>query len=232
MGDFFYRKVRKGKKARGASIFAEYSSYLVNMKTWSAFLVLLLLPLCVAAQPIDDSLRSRQCSALRELLYQAEQRFSGIIDARLRSSEGYRLDGSWRFSNEQYSVTLPWVGARHTRLEHSTDQRDSTASDSWQYMAWFAETADVIAANAIFVRIVQQINGCVLPLNDSTTTILKAVPAEQLPALRPDDDWLAAYLADCGTAGEAKLALMVGLERTRRGYRPMLILEWLLERRR
>lgn len=229
---FFTARCAKGKNARDAGIFAEYSPYLFSMKTWPALLVTLLLPMCVAAQSADDSLRSRQCSALRELLYQAGQRYSGIQDVRLRGSEGFRPNGTWRFSNEHYSTTLPWVGARQTRLEHSTDQRDSTSSDSWQYMAWFAETADAVAANTTFVQIVRQINGCVLPLNDTMTITLAPVPAEQLPALRPDDDWLAAYLADCGTAGEAKLALMVGLERTRRGYRPTLILEWLLERRR
>jgi hypothetical protein len=201
------------------------------MKSWPALLVLLL-PMYAVAQSADDSLRSRQCSALRELLYQAQHRFGAIIDTRLRGSEGFRPNGTWRFSNEHYSTTLPWAGARQTRLEHSTDQRDSTSSDSWQYIAWFAETADGVAANTSFAQIVRQINGCVLPLNDTLTVELAAVPAEKLPVLRPEDDWLAAYLADCGTAGEAKLALMVGLERTRRGYRPMLILEWLLERRR
>ena len=184
------------------------------------------LPLLGRAQ--RDTVLERQCSAIRELIFIAQQqRFSSILDERQRgSSSGYQVNGQWTFSNEKFTTTLPWQGAVQTIIEHATDSRDTLHTESWQYIASFAVMTDRQQALRYTERLVEQINHCMLPLTDSISFDLRPVDPEELPPNKPDN-LLEAYLFFLPeTEGPDKhTSLMIGLERIRQGYRPLLMLE-------
>lgn len=181
-----------------------------------------------------DTAYARQCSALREIVYQSSQdAFKNILDTRLRGSSGYQVNGAWTFSNEHYSTTLPWEGAASTLIEHSTDSRDSTETESWQYLATFASTPYRTVATKLYEQVVSQINDCVLPLTDSISVNLQPIDPIDLPANKPDnltDAYLFVFPKEAAATKET--SIMVGLERVRNGYKVMLMVELLEEKRK
>jgi hypothetical protein len=203
------------------------------MIRYCALLVYCSLPFLLQAQ--GDTVLARQCSAIRELIYIAQQqRFSSILDERQRgSSSGYQVNGQWTFSNEKFTTTMPWEGAAQTIIEHATDSRDTLHTDSWQYIASFAVMSDRQQAIRLMNKLVEQINHCVLPLSDSISFDLRPVDPEELPASKPDN-LVEAYLFFLpDTQGPAlHTSLMIGLERIRQGYRPLMILERLEQSRK
>lgn len=183
---------------------------------------------CVNISPAQqDTVYPKQCSALREIVYQSgQQAFKNILDTRLRGSSGYQVNGAWTFSNEHYSTTLPWMGAANTLIEHSTDSRYSTATESWQYIATFASSPYKTMAVKWYEQVVDQINDCLLPLNDSISVNLKPIDPEELPANKPDnltDAYLFVVPKEANATKET--SIMVALERVRRGYQVLLIVE-------
>ena len=199
----------------------------------SAFIVIaLLVAASVFAQ--QDTVYPKQCSALREIVYQSgQQAFKNILDTRLRGSSGYQVNGAWTFSNEHYSTTLPWTGAANTLIEHSTDSRDSTETESWQYIATFASTPYRTVAVKLYEQVVDQINDCLLPLNDSISVNLQPIDPDDLPANKPDnltDAYLFVFPREANASKET--SIMVGLERVRRGYQVLLMVELLEEKRK
>ena len=182
----------------------------------------------------QDTLLARQCSALREIVYQGQhQNFSPIIDLRLSGSHGYQPNSTWTFSNEHFSTTLPWQAALRTSIEHSTDNRDSLDMESWQYIAEFAPTKDELYASRFLLRMVDQINSCVLPLSDSVTIELQPVDPASLPPTRPDNlaEAFLFYLPSLPGKNQ-QTSIMLALEKTRNGYTPLLIIEVLDERKK
>lgn len=198
--------------------------------------VFFLMACCVAsvAPSQSETGYSRQCSAIREVVYLfTQQQISDLLDTRLKSSNGYQTNGVWTFSHERYSSRLPWADAQTTEVEHATDSRDTLQTDSWQYIANFATLTDLQTANRQFKRVLQQINGCVLPFSDSVSIALLPVDAAELPPNKPDnlvDAFLFSLPPVPRTAWQ--LSLMIGLEKVRNGYRTVLIVEWMEELRK
>lgn len=182
----------------------------------------------------QDTALSKQCSAIREIVYLGSQKhFAPIIDQRLRGSNGYQPNGLWTFSNEQFSTSLPWQGAASTIIEYSTDHRDTLHTESWQYYATFAPLEDPLKAARFLQNMVEQINSCVLPLSDSISVNLVPVDPAELPPTKPDNlaDAYLFYLPPTN-AHLQQTSIMLGLEKTRKGFRPLLIVEVLEESRR
>jgi hypothetical protein len=181
-----------------------------------------------------DTGYSRQCSAIREVMYLfTQQHIPELLDTKLRSSNGYQTNGVWTFSHERYSTRLPWADAQTTEVEHATDFRDTLQTDSWQYIANFAPLTDLQNANRQMNWVLQQINGCVLPFSDSVSIALLPVDPAELPPNKPDnlvDAFLFALPPVPRTAWQ--LSLMIGLEKMRNGYRTVLIVEWMEELRK
>lgn len=182
----------------------------------------------------QDSILSKQCSAIREIVYLGSQKhFEPIIDLRLRGSHGYQPNGVWTFSNEHFSTSLPWQGSASTSIEHSTDFRDTLNTESWQYIAVFKPLADPLNASRFLQDMVQQINSCVLPLSDSISVNLQPVDPTELPPNKPDNlaDAYLFYLPPLNPHLQ-QTSIMLGLEKIRQGFRPILIVEVLEESRR
>lgn len=181
-----------------------------------------------------DTALSKQFSAIREIVYLGSQKhFAPIIDQRLRGSNGYQSNGLWTFSNEQFSTSMPWQGAASTIIEFSTDHRDTLHTESWQYYATFAPVDDPLKAARFLQNMVEQINSCVLPLSDSISVNLVPVDPAELPPTQPDNlsDAYLFYLPPTNVHLQ-QTSIMLGLEKTRKGFRPLLIVEVLEESRK
>lgn len=177
---------------------------------------------------------SRQCAALREIVYQSHHKsFDAIIDRPLRTSHGFQPNGIWKFSTERFSTTMNWVGATSTVIEHATDERDTTFTENWQYIAAFEPMTEQVKAADFIKALLLQVDGCPLPLNDTVLLALKQVDPRYLPPTRPDE-WAEAFLFDVPAAadGPAQTSIMFGLERAVGGLRPVLIIERQTERRK
>lgn len=193
---------------------------------------LLLFFLHLDAQP--DTVLYKQCSALREIVYQSSQHaFRNILDTRLGGSSGYQVNGKWTFSHEHFSTRLAWTGAANTIIEHATDSRDSSQTESWQYIAAFQPIADPGNASRFYQQVVAQIDECILPLNDSISIHLRPISPEELPATKPDN-LLDAYLYTLPrmTNEQGETTIMIGLERLKRGYQVLLMIEVLEEKKK
>ncbi len=186
----------------------------------------------LAAQ--QDVALSRQCSAIREVIYQStHNHFSGLLDKQVRNSSGYQVNGIWKFSNEHYSTTFEWPNAKSSIIEHSTDERDTIFTESWQYIATFETIANPLNAAHFFSEAVAQINNCVLPLTDSITVNLQPVDPTELPPTKPDNmtEVKLFYLPQI-PGSLAETSIMIGIERIKQGYRPMLMVEVLEQKRK
>ena len=78
-----------------------------------------------------------------------------------------------------------------------------------------------------------QINECLLPLNDSISVNLQPIDPDELPANKPDnltDAYLFVFPREANASKET--SIMVGLERVRRGYQVLLMVELLEEKRK
>jgi hypothetical protein len=202
------------------------------MRFGLATLVILLSSGCLFSR--QDTAMARQCSALREIIYQANHsRFKNLMDQRTRHSEGYQPNGKWTFSHEQFSTHLPWANAAKTYIEHATDDRDTLFTETWQYIALFNPMADALNASRYFQLLVTQLNGCPLPIADTAFISLLPVAPDALPPNKPDN-LIDAYLFDLPAVfGEDRAAnIMLGLEKVKQGYRPVLMIEWMEEKRR
>lgn len=198
--------------------------------------IFFLMACCVASVALSqtDTGYSRQCSAIREVVYLfTQQQISELLDTRLKSSNGYQTNGVWTFSHERYSTRLLWADAQTTEVEHATDFRDTLQTDSWQYIANFAPQSDLVNANRQFRNVLQQINGCTLPIADSVPVLLKPTDPADLPPNKPDN-LVDAFLFELPPVPRTAwhLSLMIGLEKMRNGYRTVLIVEWMEELRK
>ncbi|HMP93377.1 MAG TPA: hypothetical protein PKD90_10925 [Phnomibacter sp.] len=177
---------------------------------------------------VNDTALNRQCSALREIIYQAATyQFAPLLDKPLRQSNGQRTDGQWTFSLQKYSTWLPWQGANQTTIEHATDYRDSTYTQYWQYIAQFNAIRLAPEASRLAYQLVGQINQCILPLTDSITANLTPVPPEELPPTMPEglsEAYL--FVLPAAFGPQVQISIMTGIEQVRVGYRPLLIIEW------
>lgn len=198
----------------------------------------LLISVCLSfASPLlaqQDTALSKQCSAIREIVYLgSEKHFAPIIDQRLRGSHGYQPNGVWTFSNEHFSTSMPWQGSTATTIEYSTDFRDTLNTESWQYIALFKPIADPLNASRFLQEMVEQINSCVLPLSDSISVNLVPVDPTELPPNKPENlaDAYLFYLPPINPHLQ-QTSIMIGLEKIRQGFRPLLIVEVLEESRR
>lgn len=181
-----------------------------------------------------DTGYSRQCSAIREVVYLfTQQQIPELLYTKLKSSNGYQTNGVWTFNHERYSTRLPWADAQTTEVEHATDYRDTLQTDSWQYIANFAPQTDLVNANRQFRQVLQQINGCTLPIADSVPVVLQPVDPASLPPNKPDN-LVDAFLFEMPPVPRTawQLSLMIGLEKLRNGYRTVLMVEWLEELRK
>lgn len=176
----------------------------------------------------------KQCSKLREITYQALYRqFADVLDKEQRSSNGYSTNGQWKFTTTRYDTWMLWEGALSSSIEHYVDERDSIIIDSWQYLADFGTVTDTAKANTIFSAIRSQVEGCILPVADSLPLLLQPAEPDALPITMPENlaEAMVYSLPDENTPGREVL-LMVALEKTKRGIRPMLIIEAYEERLR
>ena len=193
------------------------------MKLW-VFIITVCSSSPLVAQPSGFD---KQCSKVREITYQALQRnFADMIDQQLRSSNGYSANGNWKFATTRYSTTVEWSGALSSTIEHYTDERDSISINSWQYLADFGIVADARQAHDLFVAIRSQVAGCVLPVSDSLVVNLQPVVAEELPLTMPDEVAVAElYVLPDLQNSHREIMLMIALEKTKKGLRPLLIIE-------
>lgn len=169
----------------------------------------------------------KACSRLREIAYQASyQQFTGIIDRELRRSNGHGTHGSWIFETVRYSTTLSWPGALETSIEHYSDQRDSINIESWQYLADFGSFTQKEQANQYFQALAEQVEGCDIPLQDTVIVSLQPASEDELPPTIPAGlEQALLFTIPAGNDAAADILMMVGMEKTKRGYRPFLIIE-------
>jgi hypothetical protein len=176
----------------------------------------------------------KQCSAIRELIFGANQpKFGRLLGDPVRSSHGYQTMGSWKFETERFETTIMWPDATRCFIEHSTETTDSTALDNWQYIAEFTAESDPLKASRAMKDLLLQMEGCHWPLNDSLVIDLKPVNPAELPPSLPEGLADAYILVLPEATGQSKqMTIMVGLEKLRKGYRPVLMVEALAAERR
>jgi hypothetical protein len=184
-----------------------------------------------AQQPTDDAVVTKQCSAIRELVYSAwNAQFEPIRSDELRSSNGYQTAGTWQFTTTRFSTTVPWHGANISYIEHYEESTDSIHTDQWQYIAEYSHVPDVLEAERLYQQLNNQISGCPYPLNDTTDLAFIELPPDRLPAERPSSLEIASLyelpMADSSDARQpAAITLMVGMEKRAKDYRVSLIVE-------
>lgn len=183
---------------------------------------------------VEGEVVTRQCSAIRELVYAAwNGKFDLIRAGQLRSSNGYQTGGSWQFSSTRYNTNILWQGADISYIEHYEESTDSTHTDQWQYIAEYSHVPDVLEAERLFMQLNNQIAGCVYPVDDTTELEFIPLPPDKLPLERPSALEIAHLyelpLADSSSATKpATITLMVGMEKRVKDYRVSLIVENLL----
>ena len=173
---------------------------------------------------------SRQCAAIRELVYAAwHHQFSIVCKEELRHSWGSENQGRWKFSNTRFNTSIAWPGASASYLEHYEDERDSTITDTWQYIAEFKNIAEMTDAQRLLRQLNYQINGCNYPLNDSVLAAFRPLPNDSLPAMCPPElQYVSLY--DLGLneySGEVAktVSIMAGVEKKDKSYVVSLIVD-------
>jgi hypothetical protein len=202
------------------------------MRICWTIILLVYLPVFSAAQwGIDTGKVTRQCSAIRELVYQAiNQQFKEIIESESRSSYGHQTMGSWKFSTTRYNVNFQWTDASICYLEHSQESTDSFKHDTWQYIAEYRGIKNVLDAEKMYRQLNAQIEGCKYPLSDSVEVNFIPLPIDKLPPERPAALEIASvYELPAYSVSEAlpsPINVMVGMERRKQDFRVSLIVEF------
>lgn len=176
---------------------------------------------------VPASGQDKACSALREIAYHLLRTPpDALIESERRRTDGRRADGGWVWRTTAYNTTINWPGSAPPVLEHYEDQRDTLRIDSWQYLVSSAVFTDKQPAEAAFLAFARQVQGCVLPDSDSSSVVLAPASPDELPLTKPDDlDSLLLFtIPDAAMPGQ-NLLLMAGLERLRKGWRALLIME-------
>ncbi len=201
----------------------------MQMKHTSIALFFLLVFSSLIAQQTQPA--DRQCSLLRELIFQMKkENFEIMTDGPSRQSSGQDQGGNWTFRQQKFTILEPWQwqGAASTILENGFDKRPGEETNRWQYIAFFNPETSGQAALEQLENIAGQFDQCLLPQNDSVFIHLQKVKKEEMEEWLPDN-YLEAYVYRLPELSkpETQMTMMVALERLRRGFRPVLILEWL-----
>lgn len=181
---------------------------------------------------------TRQCSAIRELVYQAsQQQFKAILKETLKSSNGFQTDGSWQFSTTRYAVDLQWQEASACFVEHQHETTDSTITDTWQYVAEYRKIPDILESQRLFLQLNNQILGCPYPLSDTLDQFFTPLPDSLLPLVRPPALEVASLyelkgLADTDQDGLSPIMLMVGMEKRPKDFLVSLMVEHKRDRKK
>lgn len=201
----------------------------------SIFLAILplLLPAVLQAQSLapDSASVTRQCSAIRELVYQASNRhFEEITVSEARTSYGHQTIGTWKFATTRYNVNFQWTDASTCYLEHNEESTDSFRNDTWQYIAEYKGLQNVLDAERIFRQLNTQIEGCRYPLTDSMDVDFIPLPLDKLPPERPTALQIASVyelpMVDFSPKEPSPVNVMVGMEKRQKDYRVSLIVEY------
>lgn len=184
-------------------------------------------------KPGDAEAITKQCSAIRELVYLGwTKQFDPIRMEQLRSSNGHQTMGTWQFETTRFNTSMLWQGANLSYLEHYEESTDSTRTDQWQYIAEYSHVPDVLQAESLYRQLNNEIEGCVYVLNDSTNLAFIELSPDRLPAERPSSLQIASLyelpLTDSTIQPAALITVMVGLEKRLKDYRVSLIIENLL----
>lgn len=189
--------------------------------------------ICLFAQQPhgNEAVVTKQCSAIRELVYSAvNNQFAPIRMEQVRGSNGYQTGGTWQFSTTRFNTNILWQGANLSYLEHCEESTDSTKTETWQYIAEYSHVPDVLEAERLYRQLNNEIAGCIYPLNDSTDIAFNPLPPDQLPQERPASLEIASLyelpVSENSTAeNSAIISVMVGMEKRTKDYRVSLIIE-------
>ncbi len=182
------------------------------------------------AQISNDAVVTRQCSAIRELVYAAATaKFEPIRGNQIRGSSGHLVNGNWQFTTFRYDVEIAWQGASKSYLEYSEESTDTSRQETWQYIAEYSHVPGVLEAQKLFTALNNEIEGCVYPLNDSVDVSFIPLPPNRLPAERPSSLEIAKLyelpFTDNNAATQGAIMVMVGMEKRAKDYRVSLIVE-------
>ena len=200
------------------------------MKKYRLILSCLLLPAHLLAQD-STTVVTRQCSAIRELVYTGtHQQFELIRLDETRTSSGFTKSGNWEFATTRYQTKLPWADATISYIEHSEEKMDSTITNNWQYIAEYSNIPSLVEADKLFRYLNGQITGCTYPISDTTTIKFRPLPADKLPKERPAALEIATlYDLPFDITDPAHkpppISVMVGMEKRKDRYRVSLIVE-------
>lgn len=179
----------------------------------------------------NDEVVTKQCSAIRELVYSAvNNQFEPIRMEQVRGSSGYQTAGTWQFSTTRFNTNMLWQGANLSYLEHYEESNDSSRTETWQYIAEYSHVPDVLEAEHLYRQLNNEIAGCIYPINDSTDLSFNPLPPNQLPLERPASLEIASLyelpVSENNTAeNPAIISVMVGMEKRAKDYRVSLIIE-------
>lgn len=192
----------------------------------------LLLPCVLQAQLLTDtSSVTRQCSAIRELVYQATNRqFEDITESEAKTSYGRQTVGTWQFSTTRYNATFQWADASKCYIEYNEESTDSFKNETWQYIAEYSRLTNVIEAERLYRQLNIQIGGCRYPLTDSVEVDFIPLPLDRLPPERPAALEVASVYelptTETSSNNQSPINVMVGMEKRQKDYRVSLIVEY------
>ncbi|MEO7312687.1 MAG: hypothetical protein ABIX01_20040 [Chitinophagaceae bacterium] len=200
------------------------------MKKISTIIACLLLH---TALPAQDTMQvvTRQCSAIRELVYAGtHEQFELIRVDETRTSSGYTKSGNWEFSTTRYQTKLPWADATTSYIEHSEEKMDSMLTHNWQYIAEYSNVPNLVEAEKLYRYLNGQISGCRYPISDTAEINFRPLPAEKLPKERPAAlETASLYDLPFNSLDPTRLpppiSVMVGMEKRKNSYRISLIVE-------
>ncbi|MES2646475.1 MAG: hypothetical protein V4717_06340 [Bacteroidota bacterium] len=179
----------------------------------------------------NEEVVTKQCSAIRELVYAAVNgQFEPIKMEQVRGSEGFQTRGTWRFSTTRYNTSMQWQGANTSYLEHFEESTDSSHTNQWQYIAEYSHVPNVLEAERLYRQLNSQVAGCPYVINDSIDLQFIALPPEKLPVERPSSLEIASLyelpLEDSINQNKvAAISVMIGMEKRLKDYRVSLIVE-------
>lgn len=200
------------------------------MKKIASILIWLLLQNELAAQDTTGVV-TRQCSAIRELVYAGmHHQFELIRMDETRTSNGFTKSGNWEFATTRYQTKLPWTDATTSYIEHNEEKMDSMITNNWQYIAEYSNIPNLLEADRLYRYLNSQIAGCSFPISDSVEINFRALPQDKLPKERPAALEIASlYDLPFNAADPAGLpppiSIMVGMEKRKNSYRISLIVE-------
>ncbi|MES2774799.1 MAG: hypothetical protein V4722_11480 [Bacteroidota bacterium] len=177
------------------------------------------------------SVVTRQCSAIRELVYAgSHQQFELIRMDETRTSNGFTKSGNWEFSTTRYQTKLPWTDATVSYIEHCEEKLDSVRTNTWQYIAEYSNIPNLLEADKLYRYLNGQISGCSYQLSDTAEINFRPLSADKLPKDRPSALEIASLYDLPSNAADPKnlpppISVMVGMEKRKNSYRVSLIVE-------